>query len=283
MTTKDKVLLIFILLFGIALIPLGDTAGKLLMQVGVSPLFVAWSRLLIGFLFILALSGIKLSEISHAYDWRLLLRAGLFICSVTLILAAVETESLANIFGAFFIGPIISYFLAAWLLKEGITLIRSILLLIGFGGALLVIKPGINMTLGMGLATLAGCFYGGLLVANRWLAGSFRPRFILFVTLLCGSVVLAPVGITAIPNLNTYTVMLLFVSALASAIGNLIIIEANTKLPASVVAPFIYTQLIAATFFSIVVFDSWPDIYSLVGLIILFVSGLASFMLSHKR
>lgn len=280
MITKDKLLLILMILFGMTLIPLGDTAGKLLMQSGVSPLFVAWSRLLMGFLMILPLSGIKISEIPLTLNWRLLLRAGLFLCAVTLILKAVETESIANVFGAFFIGPIISYFLAAALLKEDITPLRSTLLLVGFGGALMVIKPGFDMTLGMGFAVLSGGFYGCFLVANRWLAGSYRPRFILITTLFTGSIVLAPLGITVIPEFNEYIAWLLLLSALASALGNLIIIEANRKLPASVVAPFVYTQLIAATFFSVVVFDSWPDTLSLIGLSILFVSGLASFLLS---
>lgn len=280
MITKDKLLLILMILFGMTLIPLGDTAGKLLMQSGVSPLFVAWSRLLMGFLMILPLSGIKISEIPLTLNWRLLLRAGLFLCAVTLILKAVETESIANVFGAFFIGPIISYFLAAALLKEDITPLRSTLLLVGFGGALMVIKPGFDMTLGMGSAVLSGGFYGCFLVANRWLAGSYRPRFILITTLFTGSIVLAPLGITVIPEFNEYIAWLLLLSALASALGNLIIIEANRKLPASVVAPFVYTQLIAATFFSVVVFDSWPDTLSLIGLSILFVSGLASFLLS---
>ena len=283
MITRHTVLLILMILVGMTLIPIGDTAGKLLMQEGASSGFVTWTRLLIGFLVILPFSGIRLTELSSLYDWRILLRAALFIISVSSILKAVETESIANVFGAFFIGPILSYFLAALLLKEAITPLRSVLLLIGFGGAMLVIKPSYHMSTGMMFAALAGCFYGVFLVTNRWLAGHFRPRFILLSTLLVGSIVLAPVGLPAIPALDsTYLVMLLLISALSSAIGNLIIIEANRLLPASVVAPFIYTQLIAATVLSVVVFDSWPDTWALAGLVILFVSGLVSFMVSER-
>jgi len=263
-------------------IPLGDTAAKLLIQEGVSPNFVTWSRLLMGFVIILPFCGLVKNELKLFVNWRLLLRAGLFIGAVTLILTALGSESLANVFGAFFIGPIVSYFLAALILKERITLARSILLLIGFGGAMLVIKPGFGMTLGLGLAALAGCFYGGLMVANRWLAGQFRPRLILLTTLFIGTLALTPAGSANIPSINLYITSLLLLSALASALGNLIIIEASRKLPASVVAPFIYTQLIAATVFSVVVFSSWPDMMSLIGLSILFISGMASFMLSSK-
>ncbi|MGB0732333.1 MAG: DMT family transporter [Pontibacterium sp.] len=276
-------LLILLILIGMTFIPLGDTAAKLLMQEGVSPTFITWSRLLMGFLVLLPFCRLAKNEVKLFFDWRLLLRAGLFIGALSLILTALDTESLADVFGAFFIGPIVSYFLAAIVLKERITLLRSILLLIGFGGALLVIKPGFGMTLGLGLAALAGCFYGCLMVANRWVAGKFRPRLILLTTLFIGSLVLTPMGSTEIPaSINAYIAGLLLLSALSSAMGNLIIIEASRKLPASVVAPFIYTQLIAATVFSVVVFNSWPDMLSLLGLSILFVSGMASFILSGK-
>jgi len=266
-----------------SLIPLADTAGKLMMEQGVSPIFVAWSRALIGALCLLPFSGLRLSELSLFFNWRIVLRALLFVGAVTSVLQGIKTESLANIFGTFFIAPILSYFLAALLLKEKITKLRSVLLLVGFIGALLVIKPGFGMTRGIGFAVLGGCFYGCLLVANRWLAGSYRPRFILVSTLIIGTLVIAPFSLDSIPSLNTELSLLILLSALASAIGNLLIIEVNRRLSASVVAPFIYSQLIAATFFGYVVFDTLPDGLSLLGLLILLCSGFASFFISNRE
>jgi drug/metabolite transporter (DMT)-like permease len=144
----------------------------------------------------------------------------------------------------------------------------------------MVIKPGFGMTPGLGFATLSGVFYGSLLVATRWLAGTYRPHLILLSTLLTGAVVLLPFGAGALPPVDMRITMLMLVSALGSAFGNLIIIKVSQKLPASVVAPFVYTQLIAATFFSVLVFDSWPDALSLSGLVVLFISGLASFTIA---
>lgn len=284
MTHQNKLLLIPMILLAMTLIPLGDTAGKLLMQQGVSPIFVTWSRVLIGALCLLPFSNLKLNEFRSFFNWRILLRAAFFIGAVTSILKAVETEELANVFGAFFIGPILSYFLAALILKEEISKTRSILLLIGFIGALMVIKPGIGMSSGMAYASLGGLFYGCMLVANRWLAGTYRPRFILISTLIIGTIVLTPFSINSIPALNTQISLLVLLSALSSAIGNLLIIEANRRLPASVIAPFVYFQLIAATFFGYIIFNQLPDGYSIIGLIILVLSGLASFFIStHKK
>lgn len=271
------------ILLGMSLIPLGDTAGKLMTQQGVSPIFITWTRALIGALFILPFSGIKLEELKHFLNWRIILRALLFVAAVTCIMISIRTEPLANAFGAFFIGPIFSYFLAALLLKEKISKFRSVLLFIGFFGTLLVIKPGFGMTMGMGFAVLAGFFYGGMLVANRWLTGMYRSRFILLSSLSIGAIVQTPFVIDSIPELNLNITLLVLLSAIASAIGNLLILEGNRRLPASVVAPFVYTQLIAAAFFGYVVFNDLPDTLSFLGLVILLVSGFASFFLSNKE
>jgi len=271
------------ILLGMSLIPLGDTAGKLMTQQGVSPIFITWSRVLIGALFILPFSGIKLDEFKFFLNWRIILRAMLHVGAVTCIMISIKTEALANVFGAFFIGPIFSYFLAALLLKEKISKFRSVLLFIGFFGSLLVIKPGFGMTSGMAFAVLSGCFYGGMLVANRWLTGTYRSRFILLSSLIIGAIVQTPFVIDAMPTLSLNISLLVLLSAIASAIGNLLILEGNRRLPASVVAPFVYTQLIAATFFGYVVFNDLPDTLSFVGLVILLLSGFASFSISKKE
>ena len=283
MNSSNKWLLIPMILLGMSLIPLGDTAGKLMLQQGVSPIFVTWSRALIGALFILPFSGLKLSEFSLFFDWRIILRSLLFVGAVTSIMVSIKTEPLADVFGAFFIGPILSYFLAALLLKEKITKLRSLLLFIGFFGTLLVIKPGFGMTTGMAFAVLSGCFYGGMLVANRWLTGSYRSRFILLSSLMIGAIVQTPFVIDSIPSFNINIILLVLWSAISSAIGNLLILEGNRRLPASVVAPFVYFQLVAATLFGYVVFNDLPDWISFLGIVILVVSGFASFFLSNRE
>ncbi|WP_415891760.1 DMT family transporter [Neptuniibacter sp. PT8_73] len=284
MTLKSKALLIAFLLTGLSLIPVGDSAGKLLGIQGVDPLFIAWSRLVVGFVFVLPFSRLTIKEIGQLFNWRLLIRAGLFTCAIFSMLTALKTEPIANVFGIFFIGPIVSYFLAGLILTETITPARSIALLIGFAAVLMVVKPGFDMGAGTPLALLAGTCFGCMLVCNRWLAGQFRPRLILVSTLLAGSLALAPIAIPTIPTeLDTNLVTLVLVSSLASAIGNLIILQSSKHLEASIVAPFVYSQLIIATALGVVLFDDWPDMISGIGLIIIFSSGVCSFFLSNKK
>ncbi|MBL4645135.1 MAG: DMT family transporter, partial [Rhizobiales bacterium] len=182
---------------------------------------------------------------------------------------------------AFFICPILSYFLSAILLKEKITLPRTLLLLVGFIGVLLVVKPGLGMKPGLGYALLAGCSYSLYLVTSRWLSDIARPRMMLMSQLMIGGLLLAPLGITDIPDLtDVWTDFLIFGSALSSAIGNLFLLMAYRRIEASRLAPLIYLQLVAGTIFGFTIFGDVPDMISFAGLALLMLSGFGSFWLA---
>lgn len=259
------------------LIVTGDTAGKLMTQGGVAPSFIAWSRFAIAALVLLPFSGLRREELTSLLDWRVLLRAALIAAGISSILVALQTEPIANVFGAFFIGPVVAYVLSVLLLGEQVTRTRSLLLALGFAGVMLVVRPGFGAEAGMGFALLAGCCYGGYLAATRWLAGQFRPRFLLISQLIVGAVVLMPTGVSALPNsVDAGLVGLVALSALASAGGNYLLVGVSRTTPATRIVPFIYTQLIAATVVGALVFEAWPDPLSFVGLVVILASGLVS-------
>jgi drug/metabolite transporter (DMT)-like permease len=70
-------------------------------------------------------------------------------------------------FAAFFIGPLLYFALSAWQLKEKITWVQAALLLLGFCGVLLVVKPGFEYSPGLEFAVLGGCSYGSFLTASK--------------------------------------------------------------------------------------------------------------------
>ena len=259
------------------LIVFGDTAGKLLMSGGVNPIFVAWSRFAIGALILLPLSGLKWAELRHFADWRIILRALFIVGGICCILTALRTEPIANVFGAFFIGPVVSYVLAVIFLDEKITGLRTGLLLMGFAGVMLVVKPGFGATQGILYALLAGCSYGAYLAITRATAGQYRPRLLLVSQLMIGAAVLTPVGFAVEwPDFAMPTVLLLVISAVASAGGNFILVLTNRIASATLIAPLIYTQLISATVVGVVVFGDWPDTLALLGLVVIALSGFGS-------
>ena len=254
----------------------GDTAGKLLTQGGIAPFFVGWSRFALAAVVVVPFCGLTRAEWRCLADWRIILRAGLICGGICSILTALRTEPIANVYGAFFIGPIVSWLLSVLLLRERVSWTRFGLLMIGFLGVLMVVQPGGDMGGGILFALLAGCFYGGYLVATRWLAVSFRPRFLLASQLLLGTALLAPLGLASVPaRVDGSIALLIVISAFASAIGNYLLVVVNRTTPASVVAPLIYLQLLSAVGLGVLVFGAWPGGLALAGLLTILASGLA--------
>lgn len=275
----DSVKPVLIMIFGMMFIPLGDAAGKLMIvDYAVAPQFVGWSRFFIGFLFILAVYRLRAFDFSILGNWRVWVRGVLITGAISNILISLETETLANTFAAFFVGPIVAYFVSALVLKETITKARTILLLVGFIGMLLVIKPGVTFTTGTAHALLSGVFYGGFLVSTKWLSGISNARSLLVSHLIIGAIFMAPVGLSNIPDLyDPNLIFLIFLSAIASAIGNLLLVVSNKMTDASRLAPLVYTQLISATLLGVLVFNDIPDWIAMIGLAMLLFSGLYGF------
>lgn len=268
---------VLIMFVAMSLIPIGDTAGKLLVtQYGFAPFFLAWSRFALGALMILPFLPKGQFDLRLFLDWRIWLRGLLIVAGISSILTALQTEPLPTVFGAFFVGPILSFFLSAWLLKEPVTRSQTALLLLGFCGVLLVVKPGFGMTAGLGFAVLAGLFYGSFLTASRWLVHTAPPRALLLTHLAIGTLVLAPPGLANIPEFTPVITSLTLLSAFASMAGNLLLVIAYRLAPASSLAPFVYFQLISATILGWAVFSDWPDTLTLAGLALLITTGFGA-------
>lgn len=285
--TRAPLLVALTLMIGsMVLIPLGDSAGKALTGgLGAGSGFVAWSRMALGgvlLALIMNAPGLRAEGLQLLADWRIWLRGGLIAGCIWAILTALATETLATVYGAFFVGPILSAALAVLLLRERVGRAQVAFLLLGFCGVLVVVRPGWGMTAGTGFALLAGLFYGGFLTASRWLAARARPLALLFSQFLIGALLLAPIGLAQLPAPGLELAALSLGSALASLGGNLLLILAYRRAEAARLAPLVYVQLVAATGFGLVFFGDWPDLWVLAGLGLLIFSGVAGFLLAPR-
>lgn len=271
-----------LMLIAMALIPAGDSAGKLLTDgQGAAPVFVAWSRFAFGALMVAPFIARDI-DLRLFLNWRIWLRGLMLVGGITSILTALSTEPIANVFGAFFVGPILSWLLSVWLLREPFSVLRFGLICLGFFGVILVVKPGFGMTPGIGFAVLAGLFYGVYLVMSRAMARVARPRAMLFTQLMVGALVLAVPGALAVPEITAPIAALTLTSAACSMLGNLLLIMAYSRAQASRLAPFVYTQLIWATVLGALIFGNLPDGLALMGLLLLLASGLASLVVRTR-
>ncbi len=265
------------------LIVIGDTAGKLLTQADVAPVFVAWARFALGALLVLPLAGLRAAEIRDLVAPRVMLRGALIVGGISFILTALQSVPLADAFGAFFIGPVVAFVLSVLFLREHVTPLRSLLIVLGFAGVLLVVQPGGSFKPAILFAVLAGCFHGGYVTVTRWLAGAYRARLLLLAQLCFGAVVLAPFAwMAGAPQIDAGLALLLVISAVGSAAGNFLLVVVSRHADGSLIAPLIYTQLIAATGIGWLTFGDLPNMVALAGLALILTSGLGSLVAAHR-
>ena len=267
-----------IMFIAMSLIPAGDSAGKILTgSLGVAPVFVAWSRFALGALMVLPF--LPRGTWALMRDKRLWLRAATLAAGITCIQTALQTEDIANVFAAFFIGPMFSYLLAALFLRERITLLRSALILLGFLGVLLVVRPGMGGSsggAGLLFAVAAGLFYGVFLTMSRWLSDLAPPLALTFTQLAMSALMLLPLGLLNLPPATLPVAGLAGASALFSMLGNLLLLFAYRRAPATRLAPLVYFQLIAAVLLGLFLFNTLPDALTWAGLAVIIAAGITS-------
>ncbi|MEP3347484.1 MAG: DMT family transporter [Litoreibacter sp.] len=279
---RSTLLAVSVMSLGMMLIPLGDTAGKLMTSAGISPFFVAWTRYLVGLIILLPFA-FHTEAAPLLKDWRIWVRSAIQVVSVSSILTALQTEPIANVFAAFFLGPTVSYLLSVTLLKEPPDMSRLLLLILGLVGVFLVAKPGFGMTTGMGFAAFAGLCYGMFLTASRWVAPLGKPVHLLITQLFIGALLLVPLGLWTMPPITPSLSGLVLWSAAASMFGNLFLVFAYARAGASVLAPFVYVQLIGATIYGAMFFDTLPDGLSALGLAVIFLTGFATLFIAKPK
>lgn len=273
---------LFIMLVAMSFIPAGDAASKVLTsQLGVAPVYVVWSRFLIGALVLLPFTW--RSGLAVWRDWRVWFRAALVAIGISCITQAFRHAPLADVFGAFFIAPIISFVLSVWLLRERVRLAQAVLVLLGFFGVLMIVRPGFETSTGLGWAVLAGCCYGGFLTASRWLSTSV-PLGGLMLTQMVGPVVMvSPFVWGNIPDMTVQIGWLTLASGAFSMAGNILLLFAYKMQEASKLAPFVYFQLITAVALGWAVFGDLPDIVTIAGMALIIGAGSAVAVLQSRR
>ncbi|UWQ18449.1 DMT family transporter [Jannaschia sp. M317] len=274
--TRSLLIPIGLMFVAMSLIPMGDTAGKILTtDHGVTPFFVAFSRFAVGAAMIFAFAGGQVQWCLYR-DWRIWLRAAFIAAGIACILTALRTEPLATAFGAFFIGPIFSYVLSVVFLRERVTALQSLFLLVGFGGVLLVVQPGAGMSPNILFAVAAGLFYGAYLTTSRWLGNLAPPRQLMLTQTVLGTLLLAPLGLVEVPVFDAEVSALVIFSGLSSAMGNLLLVLAYRRSDATVLAPFVYFQLLSATVLGWTIFGTLPNGLGMVGLGVLVTAGVGT-------
>lgn len=273
---------LFIMLVAMSFIPAGDAASKILTtELGAAPVYVVWTRFFIGMLILLPFTW--RAGLAVWRDWRVWFRAVLICAGISSITLALQKAPLADVFGAFFIGPIVSFVLSVWFLKERVRAVQVVLVLLGFVGVLLIVRPGFETSSGLGWAVIAGCCYGSFLTVSRWLTGSVALGG-LMLTQMVGPVILTtPFVFGHFPQITPHVAILTLISALGSMIGNVLMLLAYKMQEATKLAPFVYCQLISAVILGWLVFEQLPGALTIAGMVLIIGAGSAGALVQSRR
>jgi drug/metabolite transporter (DMT)-like permease len=181
-------------------------------------------------------------------------------------------EALAIMFST----PFLVAIMAGPMLGEWVGWRRWAAIGVGFLGVLVVIRPGLGGMHWAALLSVASAFfYASYAIATRKVMRRDSSETTLFYANLVGMIVMLPVLplVWTAPSNGFDWILLLAVGAFGS-IGHFLLIMAHDRAPASVLSPFMYTQLLWATTFGYLVFDNVPGFWTLVGAFIVISSGL---------
>jgi len=257
---------------GMVLIPVGDAIAKFLSgTTDYSASFLAWARFSLGACLLLPLACLNTAAntLSKTFFVKQSLRGLLIALTVVTIIKAVSLSPIAEVFGCFFIGPVLSVILSVFVLKERASAAEWLSVVLGFVGVLLVVQPallgfdtangtavgGVVDRTGLHWALLAGVFYGLFLVATRWAANVGDPLAQVTLQFVVAALVLAPFGLPDLLQYGVSSLLLLIAMSVTSVMANYCSIQALARAKAAVLAPVVYMQVVAATLLGMVMFN----------------------------
>ncbi len=276
---------ILLLLAAMMLVPMMDGLAKAL-SAGFSTSQIVWARYFfhLAFLAPLVLWRYGGAALRPKRPLAQLLRGGLLLGSTLLFFAAIREMPLADAIALIFVYPFIVTALSPLLLGEQVGIRRWSAVLVGFAGALIVIRPGLGVFQWSALLALgAGSVYALYVMATRKLAGSNPPLVTLAYTALLGAVVMsaiAPFDWTA-PAPADWAMMALM-GAIAAG-GHFLVIMAYERAPASLLSPYGYSEIVMATAVGYLAFGDFPDAGTWLGVAVIIASGVYIAIRERKR
>ncbi|WP_169545415.1 DMT family transporter [Sneathiella aquimaris] len=241
------------------------------------PSQVVWARyffhMVLMTLFLAPSQGMKLIRTSNLklQVFRSMLLLGATICFFT----ALKYVPLADAGAMGSTSPLFVTVLSVLILKEKVSFRRWSAVIIGFMGALIILRPGLGIVHpAMFLVVGMSVFYASYQIATRKLAGIDSSVTTLFYTALVGTVVMSIVApfVWTAPDAKGWG--LLAVIGLIGGVSHFVIIKAFSYTSASTAAPFSYTQLVWTAIFGYFAFGDLPDQYTILGAIVIVASGL---------
>jgi len=281
---RNRMIAIVLMCSALACFSCLDTTAKYLVG-HMDSLQVVWARYTSAFL----LALLFYNPISHPglmrtkRPWLQTGRSALLLLSTAFNFFAIRWLQLDEALSILFATPFIVAALAGPLLGEWIGWRRWLAILFGFSGVLLVTRPGAGGIHPAAILSFGSALcYALYVIATRVLSRYDTTETTLFYSNLVGAVTMLPILFFVwTPPQSWLIVLLMVVVGAFGSLGHFLLIAGHRLAPASVLAPFIYTQIIWTSGLGFIVFSDVPNQWTIAGGAIVIASGL--YLLNRER
>ena len=228
------------------------------------------------------IKGMALVKTSH-WRWHLV-RALMFMAMTGINFWALQYLQLTVTSSIFFSVPLIIALASASFLGERLAPGKWIAIITGFAGVLVIVRPwGAEFHPAMLASVVNALLYAVFMMMTRRLAAYDSPETIQYLPAVGAAIGLAPFAIAAWETPDgwlEWTVACLM--GVLGGLGHYLLALAHRYAPASVIAPFLYQQVIYMALFGYLVFGDVPSPWVWLGATVVIGSGLYLFARERK-
>lgn len=252
-----------------------DATAKYLMK-EIGPAQTIWARYTVQALIVTVLILPKINVYGRTnYPKLQFLRSVALMMATTLFFFAFSRLGLAEASAIFNISPVLITLGAFLFLREQIGPRRLIGIIVSLLGALIIIRPGTGVFSIYALLPLgAAIFYSTYSLATRFVGTDESPWTSLFYSAIFGAICYSIYIAFYWNPMSNNAILLTIIIGLFGTAGHICLIRALTLGEASLVAPFIYTNLLFTTTWGFVLFGNLPDFWTIVGALIIVAAGI---------
>ncbi|MEM9332246.1 MAG: DMT family transporter [Pseudomonadota bacterium] len=276
--------------------PVMDAIAKgLATNFAVSPATVTFCRFVVQTIFLFAFLSVAWHRgiLPLYFSPVNVLRGMIMGLAAMLFFTAVKYMPLADAISVFFVEPIIVMLMSAVFLGETVGWRRLLAAVVGFAGAIIVIRPSYELFGLVSLLPLCTAFlFSVYLILTRKAGGNDDPLIMQFFAgiggvILCSTVLVfgtmfgsEDFGLSFPTEMRAWS-LLLGIGLFAVA-SHLLIVIAFSMAPANILAPFQYVEIVSATILGYLIFGDFPDLTKWIGIFIIVGSGFYIFIREQR-
>ena len=200
-----------------------------------------------------------------------ILRSALNLPAMLLGFAALAILPLEKITAIHFVVPLLVTILAVIFLKEKIYLYRSLALIIGFLGVLIILRPGIvDISIGIYMALTSSLIWSVVIVLTKKVSKDDSAITILSHQYLYMSLFSLPLVIYFWDQPNLKTIIFILCAAMSGTILHIALNHAYKLVDVSMTQPYSFLGLVVSSVIGYFVFSDKPDLYTWLGASVIF-------------